>query len=290
MVFVEQRPLLIKHPENELRFSSQKLTLPIAQWVYERLSMAKENNNHVFMAMRLFDEINEIEEELEKPNFSVEAYGKEVVDALFFAISLAANIQPGYLESIHLPSLAHRLNGIGKRSDVLDRMRSVALDIPDSKDVRREIEMFLMYWFSYVRHNQLQKSPDKILEDVLEKNGTYDSGNYPAMYFSGTDWKTGELLNDEEARQQFFHSKSMMRILRVHFQHPSDGLKPFHHLKYAHLIFDFRSSEKNQELLRQQLGVQTASNWTLDHYLRQARLDPSHTSYENIKHRLRHVC
>lgn len=289
---IESHNNLLRHPgdlihiENSLNFSPGQLTHPVIRWILDRPPMAQENKQILYMAVRLFDEINELEEEAQRQGtaFDRKALEKEALDTLFFVISLATNLKAGYLEDLQsdLPTLAYSYNGAGSHSNIYDIMREIAANLADSNNVGKDLKEFLRYWFSYMRHAPIEDSPEKILLDVVRKNGSWNRGNYPSVYFSGKHPVTHEMLNPDQLRQQFFHSKSMLRMLREAYGNSPAGLTLEQHQPHALLILDFEHADENQITLKRLLAFSQQTEAKIETYLESVKRNP-HTSWQGLK-------
>ncbi len=271
--------------ETQLNFPAQALIYPIANWIHSRPSMAQEDTYLPLITRRIADEGWEVLAELECVTqlFNQTAWQKEVLDVFFLIISLASNYRRmgGFVEELDLVSLSTRLNGVGHRSDFFDRMQEVALNLRDGASLRHDVKYLVAMWFSYVRHAPLTASPEKILNAVLAKNGTEESGNYPSIYFSGLDPVTQEPLSPDEKRLQCTHSRVMLRMIRVHFHLPSNGLSREHHLPFAWLILDFCNTYQNQRLLLNLLSFSAEAQSDIAQYLKGVSVDRA-TSWQNV--------
>lgn len=267
-------------------FRPDQITTPIVEWIAARLSMQHENKNIVFMAVRLYDEIFELlaEHERSAVDFDLAALEKEALDILFFVISLCSNLPGNYIEELDLVSISHSMNGEGGRSDIYEKMAEIAGNLPYSLNLKRDLKVFLGYWFSYIRHSPVRRSPDVILKQVLHKNGTKFEGNYPQLYFSGRDPKTGEVLNEDELHLQQQHARFALRMIREACGYPPEGLRVKDHWPYRHLISDFRNSREGLQYLSAALKLDAQSKAEVDAY-RQLVEQDNNQSFESSKRR-----
>ena len=244
------------HPWSRLdrvpRFSPKDLMYPVAEWVDDRPAMRHVNSAIEFMVLRILEEIGEVLEALNLGDMGLE-HAKELNDLFFFLASLAHNL--GKLEEIHLPSVSNQLNGLGAQDNIFDKMREVAGNMGDKRTVMRDLNWLISAWMSYWKHGPVESDPVFVMKKVLEKNGTKTKGNHPAMYYSGRDPYTGEVLTPDEMYEQFIHSRSMLRTLRMATGNQTIGLQPEHHLPFRFLIEDFRNSPQALAELMQHLTL-----------------------------------
>ncbi len=246
-------------------FSPNDLMHPVAEWVDDRPAMQLVNSAIPFMGLRIMEETEEIREGLAIGGLEL---AKELNDQFFFEASLAHNL--GKLEEIHLPSLASRLNGVGARDDILDKMREVAGNMEDKRTVMKDLEWLMSAWMSFLRHGPVEADPVDIMRKVIKKNGTNVSGNHPAMYYSGRDPLTGEILNPDEMYEQYRGTRGKLRAIRMHTGNRPEGLKPSDHLPFRNLINDFRRPEESFEELMEYLTLTPRISQHLSDYYQNA--------------------
>lgn len=265
----------------ELNFPKKILQEMVRKWIVARPSMRLVNQDIEFMVRRFIDEVEELKHEQENRGvvFDVLNFEKEAMDALFFLFSLLSNQE--LLQGIDLPSLVSRYNGIGSKSNVFERMIEVAGNVPDSLNKEKDLELLVAYSLSYWRHSPATHSPEFVMKEVIRKNGSEWSGNYPAVYFSGVDPKTREPLSPDDMQLQFQHARICLRMIREATGNNGNGLKASDHWPYRRYILNFRDAEIAQRELLALLQLPDAVRKQIMDY--KSRIHKPDSSYQQIE-------
>lgn len=237
-------------PHPELDFSQQLFFGLVLDWLHRHPSIEFTNNNVRFILGRTADEVDETRHEHERegqPDFASKLLELEATDIMVLFASVLRHEK--LIEDIHLPSLANRVNGVSSRSDIFEQMQMMLHDMQEGPIQKKDVETFLAYWLSYWKHSPTQRQPDEVMSEAIHKN----DNNYPAIYFSGRDPRTGRELTSQEKYQQYHHSCTCLRLIRNKMYRP-EGLRSSDHVPFKDLILKFWDSEHAIAELQQRLA------------------------------------
>lgn len=191
----------------------------------------------------LLGELEEIRQELEQ--LIVENLLIELTDGGWVAMGT-----PSPTEEIDYDQVRRSVNGQGRRSDILDRLFEIAGNL-DEKNLIKELEEFLTLLLSAYLAVPINTPVNQVIADVEEK----DRRNYPAIFFNGKDYFTGESLAEDDRQKQKDHSHLCLRFIRDNLQILGKerplGLERVDWWSYKDLIGDFRNP-MNFEMLQEQ--------------------------------------
>lgn len=221
-------------------------------WVQARPTMALSDRDaeHVFGRAR--DEIFETKAEHELEGtalFSLPDLKMESIDTAFFKLSGIAAL--GILPDDY--SIRAGANGQGRHVGVYERMAEATGDITHKRqDIEATVTHLLTLWLSTLLHMPGEIHAIQRMREVLHKNGTWDTGNYPAMYFQGKDGLGKELPEDEQ-EASYEHAVKCLQLIRKFYkkvlgQYRVNGLERDDHLPWSAYIRDYHHPESLEKL------------------------------------------
>ncbi|HEX7018194.1 MAG TPA: hypothetical protein VF209_04790 [Patescibacteria group bacterium] len=225
-------------------FSPKGYQQMIASWLEERQAILAGDGNVEKVRDHAFGEVDEIREELEKGD--VVAQKMETLD---YGWLIAGTMWANKIE-VNDPDVAMYINGVGKRSDIYDRLAEAAGNLSE-KNLEKDGHRALGLWFSALAGQEATDIQADIARVRLK-----NEKNYNRILFSGINPQTNQPWQGEMMSLAFDVPRKHVRTIRDHYVkdrglvNRKDGLKTWDWLPYQPLIMAFTRAKSPEEAVQ----------------------------------------